>query len=80
VNFKLDCKPKKLLQEILKLGLCGVLPHITIAFCVLCQLPASVASREHIFSVLKQVKNYSHSFNYGTVSLDWFCNAQYQLL
>jgi hypothetical protein len=58
VNFKLDCKPKELLQEILQLGLAVVFPNITIALCSLVSLPASVASGKRTSNVLKQVMNY----------------------
>jgi hypothetical protein len=61
VNFKLDCKPKELLQEILELGLCGVFPNITIAPSIFVTLPASVASGKRTLSVLKRVKNYYRS-------------------
>jgi hypothetical protein len=47
-------KPKELIQEILKLRLCGVFPNITIALRIFVSLPASVASGERIFNVLKQ--------------------------
>jgi hypothetical protein len=57
VNFKLDCKPKKLLQEILELGLSGLFPNNTISLRIFVSLPATVASSERIFNVLKQVKN-----------------------
>ena len=60
-NFKLDCTPKKLLEEILGLGLLGVFPHITIALRIFISLPASTASGERTFNVLKQIKNYHRS-------------------
>jgi hypothetical protein len=56
VNFKLDCKPKELHQETLKLRLSGMFPNITIALRIFVTLPASVASGEHTLSMLKQVK------------------------
>jgi hypothetical protein len=46
VNFKLDCKPKELLQEILKLGHSGVFPNITIALHIFVILYASMVSGE----------------------------------
>ncbi|CAM4709907.1 unnamed protein product [Lepidochelys kempii] len=61
INCKLDCKPKELLQEILECGLSGVFPNITIALHIFVSLPASVASGECTFNVLKQVKNYLRS-------------------
>jgi hypothetical protein len=44
VNVKLNCKPKGMLQEILKLRLSGVFPNITTAFHTFVSLPASVTS------------------------------------
>jgi hypothetical protein len=43
MNFQLDCIPKELLQDTLKLGLTGVFPNITIALHIFVTLPASVA-------------------------------------
>jgi hypothetical protein len=40
VNFKLDCKPKILLQEILELEVSGTFPNMTIAVRILVSLPA----------------------------------------
>ncbi|XP_065682505.1 uncharacterized protein LOC136095772 [Hydra vulgaris] len=60
-NFKLDCTPNKLLEEILGLGLSGVFPNITIALRIFISLPASIASGERTFNVLKQIKNYHRS-------------------
>jgi hypothetical protein len=37
VNFKLDCKPKELLQEIFELGLSVVFPNITSTLRIFCQ-------------------------------------------
>jgi hypothetical protein len=54
----LDCKPKELLQEILELGLSEAFPNITIALLIFVSLPASVASGERTFNVLKQVNKY----------------------
>jgi hypothetical protein len=53
VNFKLDCKPKELLQEVFELGLSVVFPDVT--------LPASVASGERSSNVLKQVNSCQRS-------------------
>jgi hypothetical protein len=55
VNFKFDCKSKALLQEILELGLSGVFRNVTIALRLYVSLPASVASGERTFSLLKHV-------------------------
>lgn len=60
-NFHVDCKPKELLKEILKLGLSGVFPNVTIALRIFLSLPASIASGERSFNVLKKVKNYNRS-------------------
>lgn len=60
-NFHVQSKPKDLLQEIIKLGLSGVFPNVTIALRIFLCLPASVASGERSFNVLKQVKNYHRS-------------------
>jgi hypothetical protein len=70
---KFDCKPKELLQEILDLGLSGVFPYITIVLCIFVSLPASVASGERTFNVLKQVNNYYRS-TIGQDSLNGFAN------
>jgi hypothetical protein len=43
VKCKLDCKPKKLLQEILILGLSGVFPNITTGLHILIGLATSGA-------------------------------------
>jgi hypothetical protein len=59
VNFKLDCKPSELLQEILNHGLRGVFPYVTIALHIFFTLPASVASGECTLNVLEQVKSYT---------------------
>jgi hypothetical protein len=56
--FFLNCLLKELLQEMLRLGLSGVFPNITIALHILISLPSSVASGECTFNVLKQVKKY----------------------
>jgi hypothetical protein len=61
VNFKIDCKPKKLLQEILEFGFCVAFPSITVVMCVSVSLPLSVASGERTFILLQQVKNYYRS-------------------
>ncbi|EMP31428.1 Bromodomain-containing protein 8, partial [Chelonia mydas] len=61
MNFKLNCTPKELLQEMLELGLSGVFPNITLALRIFVSLPASVALGERTFNVLKQVKNYHRS-------------------
>jgi hypothetical protein len=37
--FKLDCKSKELLQELLELGVSGVFPHITIVLLIFVTLP-----------------------------------------
>ncbi|XP_065642960.1 zinc finger MYM-type protein 1-like [Hydra vulgaris] len=58
VNFKLDCIPKKMLEEILGLGLSGVLQNITIALRIFISLPASTASGERTFNVLKLIEIY----------------------
>jgi hypothetical protein len=58
MNFKLECNPKELLQEILKLGLSGLFPTIVVALRISVRLSASVASGECTFNMLKQVKNY----------------------
>lgn len=55
------CKPKDLLQEILELWLAGAFPNIAVALRIFLSLPASVASGERSFNVLKQVKNYHRS-------------------
>ncbi|XP_065664572.1 uncharacterized protein LOC136086215 [Hydra vulgaris] len=60
-NFKLDCTPKKLLEEILGLGLSGVFRNIIIALRIFISLPASTASGERTFNVLKQIKSYHRS-------------------
>jgi hypothetical protein len=59
VNFEFDCKTKELLQEILEFCPSEVFLNITIA---LHGLPVSMTSGECSFSVLKQVKNYYHSY------------------
>jgi hypothetical protein len=46
VNFKLDCKPEELLQEILKLGHSGVFSNITIALHIFVISYASMVSGE----------------------------------
>jgi hypothetical protein len=48
-------KPKELLQEIFELEQSGVFPNITIALLIFISLPASEASGERLFKVLKQV-------------------------
>jgi hypothetical protein len=58
VNY---CKQKELFQEILELGFSGVFPKITVVLFIFISLPASVASGESIFKVLKEVKNYYRS-------------------
>jgi hypothetical protein len=57
VNFKLDCKPKELLQEVFELRLSGVFCTITIEL----RTFVSLHSIERIFNVLKQVRNYNRS-------------------
>jgi hypothetical protein len=57
----LDCKLKKLIQEILDLGLCGLFPSVTIARLVFVSSPAPVAFGERTFNMLQQVKGYYHS-------------------
>jgi hypothetical protein len=52
---------KKLLQEVLERGLAGLFPNITLHCTFFISLPASVASGERTFSVLKQIKNYYRS-------------------
>jgi hypothetical protein len=54
VHLKLDFKPKKLLQEILELGLSEVFPNITITQYIFASFNATVVSGEHIFSVLEE--------------------------
>jgi hypothetical protein len=69
---KLNCKPKELLQKILKLGLSGMFPNITIVLLIFVSLPVSGASGENNFSVLKhtvQVRG----------KIVWSHHAQYQL-
>jgi hypothetical protein len=60
-TFKLDCKPKELLQEILGPGLCGLFPNIIIAMRIFVSLPESVDLGERTFNVFKQFKNYCRS-------------------
>ena len=60
-NFKLECTPIILLKEIFELGLSGVFPNLTIALRIFISLPASAASGERSFNVLKQIKNYHRS-------------------
>ncbi|XP_065684804.1 uncharacterized protein LOC136096979 [Hydra vulgaris] len=60
-NFKLDSTPKKLLEEILGFGLSGVFPNITTALRIFICLPASTASGERTFNILKQIKYYHRS-------------------
>jgi hypothetical protein len=52
VSFKLYCKPKKLLHEILELELTGVFSNIAIALYIFVGLPSLVASGECTFSML----------------------------
>jgi hypothetical protein len=65
VNLKLDYKPKKLLQEVLDLGLSGMYLSITIALRIFVSLPALVVSSERTFNVLKQVMNCEISSSHG---------------
>jgi hypothetical protein len=58
MNFKLDCKPKELLQDILELVLSEVFPNNINALRIFVSLPAPVTSGECTFNVLKQVMNY----------------------
>jgi hypothetical protein len=58
VKFKLDYKLKESFQEILKPGLYGIVPNITTVLRIFVSLPASVASGERNFNVLKPVKNF----------------------
>ena len=60
MNFKEECKPILLLKEIFELGLSAVFPNITIALRIFNSLPASVASGERTFNVLK-LKTYHRS-------------------
>ena len=60
-NFKFECTPIILLKEIFELGLSGVFPNLTIALRIFISLPASAASGERSFNVLKQIKNYHRS-------------------
>lgn len=60
MSFKLDCKLKELLQEMLELVLWGF-PNVTISLHIYISLLASVASGEHTFNVLRQVNKYGHS-------------------
>jgi hypothetical protein len=57
VNFKLGCKSKELVQEILELVLERLFPNV-ISLRIFVSLPASLASGERILNVFKQVKNY----------------------
>ena len=58
MNFKEECKPTLLLKEIFELGLSAVFPNITIALRIFNSFPASVATGERTFNVLKQLKTY----------------------
>lgn len=62
VNFKLDAVlPKKIYGQILNLRLGNVFPNVLIALRIFLSLPATVASNERSFSVLKRIKSYFRS-------------------
>ena len=62
VNFQLQQKsPKNILETIMKQKLCSVFPNIVVALRIFLSLPASVATNERSFSVLKRIKNYLSS-------------------
>ena len=67
-NFKAETPcPKELYGEIHAMGLNALFPNVLTALRVFHTLPASVASNERSFRVLKRIKNYLRSNNqYGT--------------
>jgi hypothetical protein len=58
VNFNVDCKPRELLQELV---VSRAFPNVIIALRIFVSLPASVASSERTFNVLKQARKYYRS-------------------
>ena len=61
-NFKAETpRPKELYGEIHAMGLNALFPNILTALRIFLTLPASVASNERSFSVLKRIKNYLRS-------------------
>ena len=62
VNFKIDkVAPKNIFEQILKLRLSNVFPNVLIALRIFLSLPATVASNERSFSVLKRIKSFFRS-------------------
>ena len=62
MNFKVDAAlPKNIYSEILNLRLDNVFPNVLIALRIFLSLPATVASNERSFSVLKRIKSYVRS-------------------
>ena len=62
VNFKIDkVAPKNIFEQILKLRLSNVFPNVLIALRIFLSLPATVASNERSFSVLKRIKSFYRS-------------------
>jgi hAT family C-terminal dimerisation region len=62
VNFKVDAVlPKNIFGEILNLRLGNVFQNVLIALRIFLSLPATVASNERSFSVLKRIKAYFRS-------------------
>ena len=62
VNFKMDAVlPKQIFDQILNLRLGNVFPNILIALRIFLTLPATVASNERSFSVLKGIKSFFRS-------------------
>lgn len=63
VNFDAESSPApaKLLLNILEKNLIGLFPNVSTALRIFLSLPASVASAERSFSVLKRVKNFNRS-------------------
>lgn len=61
VNFDIESSPAKLQLNILEKNLIGLFPNISTALRIFLSLPASVASAERSFSVLKRVKNFNRS-------------------
>ena len=61
-NFKAETPcPKELYGEIHAMGLNALFPNVLTALRVFHTLPASVASNERSFRVLKRIKNYMRS-------------------
>ena len=62
VNFRIDkVAPKNIFEQILKLRLSNVFPNVLIALRIFLSLPATVASNERSFSVLKRIKSFFRS-------------------